>query len=130
MLTDDAIRNGSLRKNTEKRGNGRDSSRDGNVRDDHKRSRTGRAFASTTKPVRKEYTSVAPKCINYNFHHHPEMPCRTCTNCSRLGHFAKDCKAGPRMMTLVNTRNPTTTRKACFEYGGTDYYKATCPRLN
>ncbi|GKB47663.1 reverse transcriptase domain-containing protein, partial [Tanacetum coccineum] len=54
MLTDDAIRNGSLKKNTEKRGNG--TSRDGNVRDDNKRSRTGRAFALTTNPVRKEYT--------------------------------------------------------------------------
>ncbi|GJZ33561.1 hypothetical protein Tco_0578997 [Tanacetum coccineum] len=55
-----------LRKNTEKRGNGGDPSRDGNVRDDHKRSRTGRAFASTTNPVRREYTGTAPKCTNYS----------------------------------------------------------------
>ncbi|GKA99429.1 putative reverse transcriptase domain-containing protein [Tanacetum coccineum] len=61
MLTDKAIKNGSLSKNTEKRGNGRDPSRDGNVRGDHKRSRTGREFASTTNPVRREYTGVAPK---------------------------------------------------------------------
>ncbi|GKE19750.1 hypothetical protein Tco_1431262, partial [Tanacetum coccineum] len=51
MLTDEAIRNGSLRKNTEKRGKGREPSRVGNVRDDHKRSWTGRAFSSTANPV-------------------------------------------------------------------------------
>ncbi|GKF76734.1 hypothetical protein Tco_0229204 [Tanacetum coccineum] len=34
-------RNGSLKKNTEKRGNGREPSRDRNVKDDNKRTRTG-----------------------------------------------------------------------------------------
>ncbi|GJT92768.1 hypothetical protein Tco_1081613 [Tanacetum coccineum] len=52
VLTDEAIKNGSLRKNTEKRGNGGESSRDGNVKDDNKRSKTMRAFATTTNPVR------------------------------------------------------------------------------
>ncbi|GKB13632.1 putative reverse transcriptase domain-containing protein [Tanacetum coccineum] len=130
MLTDDAIRNGSLKKNTEKRGNGREPSRDRNVRDDNKRSKTGRAFALTTNPVRKEYTGMAPKCTNCNFHHHPEMPCHTCTNCNRLGHFAKDCRAWPRIVNPVNARNLTATHGACYECGGTDHYKAACPRLN
>ncbi|GJR05665.1 hypothetical protein Tco_0528649 [Tanacetum coccineum] len=52
---------GSLRKNAEKRGNGEEPSRDGNVRDEHKRSRAGREFASTTNPVRREYMGVMPK---------------------------------------------------------------------
>ncbi|GKC34742.1 putative reverse transcriptase domain-containing protein [Tanacetum coccineum] len=130
MLTDEAIRNGSLKKNTEKRGNSGELSRKENVRDDNKRSRTGRVFATITNPVRKEYTGTTPKCTNCSFHHNPEMPCRKCTNCNRLGHFARDCRAGPRMVTLVSARNPTTARGACFECGGTDHYKAACPRLN
>nr|GEZ22030.1 hypothetical protein [Tanacetum cinerariifolium] len=130
MLTDEAIRNGSLRKNTKKRGNGKEPSRDGNLRDDHKRSRTERAFASTTNPVRREYTGVAPKCTNYNFHHHPDMPYHTCMNCNRLGYFAKDCRARPRIVNPVNARNLTVARGARFECGGTDHYKAACPRLN
>ncbi|GJX43776.1 putative reverse transcriptase domain-containing protein [Tanacetum coccineum] len=60
VLTDEAIRNGSLKKNIKKRGNGGEPSRDGNVRDDKKRSWTGRAFATTINPVRKEYTGTAP----------------------------------------------------------------------
>nr|GFA27455.1 reverse transcriptase domain-containing protein [Tanacetum cinerariifolium] len=39
-LKDEAIRNGSLKKNTEKRGNGGEPSRDRNVKDDNKRSST------------------------------------------------------------------------------------------
>ncbi|GKD49044.1 hypothetical protein Tco_1278020 [Tanacetum coccineum] len=37
---------------------------------------------------------------------------------------------GPRMVTIVNDRNPTTARGAYFECCGTDHYKAACPRLN
>nr|GEZ38487.1 hypothetical protein [Tanacetum cinerariifolium] len=95
MRTDEAIRNESLKKNTEKIGNGGDLSKKKNVRDDNKRSRTGRVFATINNPIRKEYTCMTPKCTNCSFHHNPEMPCR-----------------------------------ACFEGGGTDHYKAACPRLN
>ncbi|GKF02768.1 hypothetical protein Tco_0029691, partial [Tanacetum coccineum] len=102
VLTDEAVRNEALKRNTEKRGNNGEPSRDENVRDDNKRSRTGRAFATITNLIRKEYN----------------------------GHFAKDCRAGPRMVNPLNARNPTTARGACFECGGTDHYKAACPRLN
>ncbi|GKB13167.1 hypothetical protein Tco_0847090, partial [Tanacetum coccineum] len=68
VLTDEAIRTGSLKKNTKKRGNNGESSRDGKARDDNKRSRTGRAFATTTNPTGREYMGAAPKCANCNYH--------------------------------------------------------------
>ncbi|GKD99078.1 reverse transcriptase domain-containing protein [Tanacetum coccineum] len=130
MLTDKAIRNGSLKKNIEKRGNGRELSRNENARDDSKRSRTGRAFATiTSDPVKKEYTGSAPKCTTCNYHHPPEKPCRMCTSCNCFGHFARDCRVGTRMVNPVNARNPTAARGACFKCGGTDHYKAACLRL-
>ncbi|GJY71990.1 reverse transcriptase domain-containing protein [Tanacetum coccineum] len=46
-LTDEAFRNGSIKKNPEKRGNKGEPSRDRNVRDDNKSTRTGNAFATT-----------------------------------------------------------------------------------
>ncbi|GJV64666.1 putative reverse transcriptase domain-containing protein [Tanacetum coccineum] len=127
-LTDEALRNGSIKKNHEKRRNRGEPSKDRNGRDDNKRTRTGNAFATTANPVRREYTGTTPKCTACNYHHSPETPCRTCFNCNRPGHFAKDYRVVPRNVNPINARNPTT--RACYECGSTDHVKAACPRLN
>nr|GFB05105.1 reverse transcriptase domain-containing protein [Tanacetum cinerariifolium] len=110
-------RNGALKKIIGKRGNSRELSRDGKDRDDNKRPKTGSVFATITNPVRKEYTGTAHKCLNCSFYHNSEIPYRKYTNCNRLRHFAKDCRARLRMATPVNTGNPTAAHRTCFEYG-------------
>ncbi|GKC35091.1 putative reverse transcriptase domain-containing protein, partial [Tanacetum coccineum] len=103
-------------------------SKDKNRWDDNKRTRTGNAFATTTNPVRRENTGVVPKCTTCNFHHPPEVPCRTCFNYNRPGHLAKDCRVVPRNVNPNNARNPTA--RACYKCGSIDHIKAACPRLN
>ncbi|GJW27825.1 putative reverse transcriptase domain-containing protein [Tanacetum coccineum] len=105
-------------------------SKDKNGRDDNKRTRTGNAFATTTNPVRRENTGAWPKCTNCNSYHAPGGPCRTCFNCNRPGHLARDCRVVPRNVNSVNVRNPTHARGACHECGSTDHLKPACPRLN
>ncbi|GJR13867.1 putative reverse transcriptase domain-containing protein [Tanacetum coccineum] len=128
-LTYEAIRNRSLKKNTEKRGNCGEPSRYGNVKDDNKRSRTGNAYATTTNPVRIEYTGTTPKYTNYNLHHLPESPCQACFSCNHRGHLAKDCRLVPRMVNQMNARKPTAARGTCFKCGGTDHFNVACPRI-
>ncbi|GJW18600.1 hypothetical protein Tco_0026036 [Tanacetum coccineum] len=77
-LTDEAVRNGSIKK-VEKRGNVGKPSKDKNGRDDNKRTRTGNAFATTVSLVGKENT----------------------------GYLARDYRGVPRNMNPVNARNPT-----------------------
>ncbi|GJV99200.1 reverse transcriptase domain-containing protein [Tanacetum coccineum] len=127
-LTDEALRNGSIKKNPEKRGNVGEPSKDRNGREDNKRTRTGNAFATTANPVRGGYTGTAPKCTACGYHHSPETPCRSCFNCNRPGHFARDCRVVPRNVNPINARNPVA--RTCFECGSTDHIKSACPRIN
>nr|GEU58095.1 hypothetical protein [Tanacetum cinerariifolium] len=117
-LTDEAVRNGSIKK-VEKRGNVGEPSKDTNGRDDNKRTRTGNAFASTANPVGRENMGDWPKCTTCNSYHTSRGPCRTCFNCNRPGHLAKDCRCVPRNVNPVNARNPTI--RACYECGSTDH---------
>ncbi|GJS70130.1 putative reverse transcriptase domain-containing protein [Tanacetum coccineum] len=73
-------------------------------------------------------TGTWPKCTTCNSYHAPSGPCRTCFNCNRPGHLARDCKGVPRNVNPVNARNPTV--RACYECGSTDHVRPTCPRLN
>nr|GEV10856.1 reverse transcriptase domain-containing protein [Tanacetum cinerariifolium] len=57
-LTDEALRNESINKNPKKRENGWEPSKDRNLRDDNKMTRTGNAFATTTNHVKRENTVV------------------------------------------------------------------------
>ncbi|GJT55344.1 reverse transcriptase domain-containing protein [Tanacetum coccineum] len=126
-LTDEAVRNGSIKK-VEKRGNVREPSKDKNVRDDNKSTRTGNAFATTANPVGRENTGTWPKFTIYNSYHAPEGPCRTCFNYNRPGYLAKDCRGMLWNVNPVNARNPTV--RACYKCGSTDHVMSACPRLN
>ncbi|GJY99000.1 reverse transcriptase domain-containing protein [Tanacetum coccineum] len=123
---DEAFRNGSIKKNPEKRGNRGEPSKDRNVRDDNKRTRTGNAFATTTNPVGRENTSMLPKCSICNTHHPPGVPCRTCFNCNRPGYFTNDYRVAPRNVNPINARNPVA--RACYECGSIDHIKLACLR--
>ncbi|GJS90369.1 hypothetical protein Tco_0773005 [Tanacetum coccineum] len=127
-LTDEALRNGFIKKNLEKRGNVGEPSNDRNVRDDNKRTRTGNSFATTANPVGRENTSNVPNCATCNSYHAPGVPCRTCFNCKHPGYFAKDCKVMPRNVNPVNVRNPSPARGACYECRSTDHIRSACER--
>nr|GEX20868.1 ribonuclease H-like domain-containing protein [Tanacetum cinerariifolium] len=110
-LTNEAIRNGSIKKNTEKRGNRVEPSKDRNRRNDNKRTRTGNAFATTTNHVKRGNTGMAPKCTTCNFYHPPETPYCTCFNWNRPGHLVKDYRVVCRNVNLVSARNPAADRR-------------------
>ncbi|GJZ31204.1 hypothetical protein Tco_0576251 [Tanacetum coccineum] len=67
-LTDEAVRNRSIKK-VKKRGNVGESSKDKNGMDDNKRTRTGNAFTATVNPVGRENTGAWPKCTTCNSYH-------------------------------------------------------------
>ncbi|GJW79964.1 putative reverse transcriptase domain-containing protein [Tanacetum coccineum] len=126
-LTDEAVRNGSIKK-VEKRGNVKEPSKDRNRGDDNKRTRIVIAFATTVNPVGRENTGQVPKCTTCNSYHVPGRPGRTWFNYNRPGHLARDCRSVPNNVNPVNTRN--LTNRACYECGSTDHVKPAYLRLN
>ncbi|GKD22754.1 putative reverse transcriptase domain-containing protein, partial [Tanacetum coccineum] len=77
-LTDEASRNGSLKKNTKNIGNGRKPSRDRNVKKDNKRSRTG------------DYR-VVPMMVNPVNARNPTAARAACFECGGTDHFKTAC---------------------------------------
>ncbi|GJQ99653.1 putative reverse transcriptase domain-containing protein, partial [Tanacetum coccineum] len=92
-LTDEALRNGSIQKNPDKRRNGGEPSKDRNGRDDNKRTRTGNAFATTANPVRREYTSTTPKVVHRNMNpiNARSPTARACYECGSTDHVKATC---------------------------------------
>ncbi|GKC66988.1 putative reverse transcriptase domain-containing protein [Tanacetum coccineum] len=70
-LTDEVVRNGSIKK-VEKRGNMGEPSKDMNGRDDNKRTRTGIDFATTANPVGKRIRVLGPSVPLATPSMHPE----------------------------------------------------------
>ncbi|GJY75071.1 hypothetical protein Tco_0479502 [Tanacetum coccineum] len=126
-LTDEAVRNGSIKK-VEKRGSVGEPSKDRSGRNANKMTRTVNAFATTINPVGRENTGTWPKCTIYNSFHTPGGLCHTCFNYNRLGHLAKDYRGVLRNVNPFNARNPTV--RACYECGSTDHVRSAYPRLN
>ncbi|GJU45831.1 reverse transcriptase domain-containing protein [Tanacetum coccineum] len=77
-LTDEAVRNGLIKK-VEKRGNVGEPSKDRNGRDDNKKTRTVNVFATTMNHVGRE----------------------------NMGNLARDCRGVPMNVNPINARNPT-----------------------
>ncbi|GJS11182.1 putative reverse transcriptase domain-containing protein [Tanacetum coccineum] len=104
-LTDEAVRNGSI-KNGEKRGNVGEPSKDKNGKDDNKRARIRNAFATTVKPVGRRIRVIWQRCYRR----------------------ARNVNLFTTSVNPVNARNPTV--RACYECGSTDHVRSACPRLN
>ncbi|GJT11316.1 putative reverse transcriptase domain-containing protein [Tanacetum coccineum] len=83
-LTDEALRNASIKRNPKKRGNGGEPSKDRNVRDDNKRTRTGNAFATTTNPVEREH-KIVELCLGMINARSPVA--RACYECGSTNHI-------------------------------------------
>nr|GFC14634.1 reverse transcriptase domain-containing protein [Tanacetum cinerariifolium] len=71
-LTDEAVRNGSIKK-VEKTRNVGEPNEDKTGRDDNKRTRIRNVFSTTVKPVGRENTGTWPKCTTCNSYMHQEV---------------------------------------------------------
>ncbi|GJU78194.1 putative reverse transcriptase domain-containing protein, partial [Tanacetum coccineum] len=90
ILTDEAVRSGTLAKAGEKRKERDEASKSESVGKDEKKAKGGRGFVATVPPRREN--GNFPKCDGCKGFHAEKGPCIVCYNCQRPGHMARDCR--------------------------------------
>ncbi|GKA07159.1 putative reverse transcriptase domain-containing protein [Tanacetum coccineum] len=103
ILTDEAVRCGTLTKSSEKRKEVEETSKQGGSWKDNKKAKVGKGFVATAAP-RNENVGSYPKCAKCSAYHPESGPCRLCFNCQKPGHFARDCQALVKQVAPVRNR--------------------------
>ncbi|GJR80723.1 putative reverse transcriptase domain-containing protein [Tanacetum coccineum] len=127
ILTDEAVRCGTLTKGNDKRKEMEESSKQGSTWKDNKKSKTRSGYVATFPP-KSDNVNTYPKCTKCYTFHHENAPCRLCYNCQKPGHFARQCWVPIRQVAPVNAVKMGQNQRACYECGSLDHLRYDCPK--
>ncbi|GKA20027.1 putative reverse transcriptase domain-containing protein [Tanacetum coccineum] len=129
ILTDEAVRCGTLTRSSEKRKEVEETSKQGGSWKDNKKAKVGKGFVATA-PTRNENVGSYPKCAKCSAYHPESGPCRLCFNCQKPGHFARDCRAPVKQVAPISAVRMGNNQRVCYECGSPEHFCNTCPKLN
>ncbi|GKE55000.1 putative reverse transcriptase domain-containing protein [Tanacetum coccineum] len=92
ILTDEAVRCGTLTRSSEKRKEVEETSKQGGLWKHNKKAIVGKGFVAATPP-RNENVGSYSKCAKCSAYHPEGGPCSLCFNCQKPGHSARDFDA-------------------------------------
>ncbi|GJS84159.1 putative reverse transcriptase domain-containing protein [Tanacetum coccineum] len=115
ILTNEAVRSGTLAKVGEKRKEGDEASKSESVGEDKKKAKRGRGFVAAVPPRREN--GNFPKCARCKGFHAEKGPCIVCYNFQRPGHMDIDCRTPVRHAESIRAVRPRDGQRACYECG-------------
>ncbi|GJS04808.1 reverse transcriptase domain-containing protein [Tanacetum coccineum] len=127
-LTDNAVRNGLLKRSSKKRKESGKTCKQEDASSNYKRDRAGKGFVLTDFG-KKEYKVLYPKYAKCSYHHQETTPCHTCFNCKQLGHMAKDCRTLAKRVMPVNAINSANNPRVCYKCGSLDNFSNSCLKI-
>ncbi|GJT99214.1 putative reverse transcriptase domain-containing protein [Tanacetum coccineum] len=104
ILTDKAVRSGTLAKAGEKRKERDEASKSKSVGKDEKKAKGGQGFVAAVPPRREN--GNFPKYARCKGFHAEKGPCIVCYNCQRPGHMARDCRTPVRHAEPIRAVRP------------------------
>ncbi|GJU38649.1 putative reverse transcriptase domain-containing protein [Tanacetum coccineum] len=129
ILTNEAVRCGTLTRSSEKRKEVEETSKQGGSWKDNKKAKVRKRFVASSPP-RNENKGSYPKCAKCSAYHPEGGPCKLCLKCQKLGPFARDCRAPVKQVAPVTTGRIGNNHRICYECGSSEYLCNTCPKLN
>nr|GFB01346.1 reverse transcriptase domain-containing protein [Tanacetum cinerariifolium] len=129
ILTDEAIRCGTLTRSSEKRKEVEETSKQGGSWKDNKKAKVGKGFVATA-PLRNKNEGSYSKCAKCSAYHPEGGPCRLCFNCQKPSHFARACQAPVKQVAPVSAVRMGNNQRVCYECGSSEHVRNTCPKLN
>nr|GEV72895.1 hypothetical protein [Tanacetum cinerariifolium] len=129
ILTDEAVRCGTLTRSSEKRKKVEVTSKQGGSWKDNKKAKVGKGFVATAPP-RNENVRSYPKCAKCSAYHPEGGLCRLCYNFQKPGHFARDYRASFRQVPLVSAVRKEHNQRVCYECRSSDHLRNTCPKAD
>ncbi|GJY28472.1 putative reverse transcriptase domain-containing protein [Tanacetum coccineum] len=129
ILTDKAVRCGTLSRSREKRKEAEETSKQGGSWKDNKKAKVGKGFV-VTAPTRNENVGSYSKCAKCSAYYPEGGPCRLCFNCQKPSHFARDCWAPVKQVASVSDVRMGNNQRVCYECGSSEHLRNTFPKLN
>nr|GEU97299.1 hypothetical protein [Tanacetum cinerariifolium] len=102
ILTDEVVRYGTLLKGSEKRKDVEETSKEGGLGNDNKRTKMGNRFV-VVAPLRNEYVGSYPKYAKCFTYHPDDGPYQLCYNYRAPNHFARDFRGRALNVNPVST---------------------------